>query len=339
VKKILSVITLCLFAASSVCLPEKAYAAALPITATSALLLDQNANLIYAKNVNERRAPASTTKILTAIVAMDMLSMDDIITIPSFAEAIQPSKIYLKRGERYYVRDLLRATLMNSANDAATVLAVAAAGSEPAFAAKMNAKARAIGCKRSKFVHASGLPAKNQYSTAYDMALIMRHSRQYPFVVETLKTRTGTISSLEGRKIALRNHNKMLWKDSREVVGKTGWTRNAKHCFVGKIGAGSSGAFVSMLGSRSLWKDLKVLVDYVFSKFFGVNKRSTKTYARETEKIQLALKRAGFDPGSIDGIMGKSTRRAVRQFQKNQGLKADGIVGPATTAKLQKFQL
>lgn len=335
VKKSLSFLTVLFFASSLLVYPEKAFAMGLPITASSALLLDQNSrSLIYAKNVNERRAPASTTKLLTAMVVIDMLPLDGIVTIPKFAESIQPSKIYLRRGERYYVGDLVRAMLINSANDAAAVLAVAAAGSESAFAGRMNAKARSLGCRRSNFVHASGLPASNQYSTAYDMALIMRNAQRYPFIVRALKTRTAVIQSLGGRRIGLRNHNKMLWRDSREVIGKTGWTRSAKHCFVGQIGPG---AFVSMLGSRSLWKDLKILVDYVFGKFWSSLKRPHKVYARKTEDIQSALKRAGYNPGSVDGKMGRSTRKALRRFQRDNGLRSDGIVGPETMKRLQPF--
>ncbi len=319
--------------------PAQAYAS-LPISARSAVLLDGNSQgLIYSKNSRLERAPASTTKILTSLVAVEMLSLDSIVTIPAFAESVQPSKIHLRRGERYYVRDLIRAILMNSANDAAEVIAVAAAGSKSAFAEKMNAKARAIGCKNSRFVNPSGLPDNRQHSTAYDMALIMRQVQNYPFIENAMKSKTGMMYSLDGRKISLRNHNRMLWRDNREVVGKTGWTRSAKHCFVGHIGAGNRKTYVSMLGSNGLWRDLRILVDYSYGTSYKAPKRALKLKARreDTRGVQQALKKAGYYKGKVDGVFGPATAKAVRRFQKANGLKSDGIVGRNTLAKLTPY--
>lgn len=318
-----------------------AYAApAVPITAASALLLNGQGNTAYfSKTPHIKRAPASTTKILTAIVAVNHLDLDRVITIPAFVTSIEPSKIHLRPGERYYVRDLIKATLINSANDAAETLAyVAGGGSRARFANMMNAKVRAIGGKHSKFVRASGLPAANQYSTAYDMALVMREAQRYPFIVNALATRTTVIKSLSGRRIGLRNHNKMLWKNSR-VVGKTGWTRSARHCFVGVIRTSSGSAFVSMLGSRALWKDLARLVDYQFGLSYKSAKTTQKVWSNrdKNKKIQVALKKAGYYRGIVDGQIGPQTRRAVKKFQKAHKLPQTGNVGPLTTAKLQPY--
>ncbi|MBI3313803.1 MAG: peptidoglycan-binding protein [Candidatus Omnitrophica bacterium] len=320
--------------------PAITYAAvAVPITASSAVLLEQpTQRLVFSKTPNLRRAPASTTKILTAIVAMDLLSLDAVVRIPSFAEKIEPSKIHLRTGERYYARDLIKATLMSSANDAAEVLAVAAAGSRVSFAAHMNRKVKAIGAYSSHFVNASGLPANGQYSTAYDMARIMKEACRYPFIVQTMRTRTAYISSLRGRRIFLKNHNKMLWRDSREVIGKTGWTRHARHCFVGEIRVAARNVVVSMLGSHRLWKDLKILVDYQFGKSITRKDGYQKIASREkTKRVQLALKHAGYFSGPITGYFGSLTRRALKRFQAAKGLEPDGIVGPKTWKKLESF--
>lgn len=313
---------------------------ALPITARSAVLLDSGSrSLIYSKNSRLQRAPASTTKILTSIVATEMLPLDGVVTIPAFAESVQPSKIHLRAGERYYVRDLIRAILMNSANDAAEVIAVAAAGSKAAFGARMTAKAKALGCQNSRFVNPSGLPDERQYSTAYDMALIMRQVEKYPFIENAMRTRTGVMYSLEGRRIYLRNHNRMLWRDNREVVGKTGWTRSAKHCFVGHIGSGSRKTYVSMLGSNGLWRDLRILVDYSYGTSYKAPKRALKLKARreDTRTVQRALKKAGYYKGKVDGLMGPATSKAIKRFQKANGLTSDGIVGRNTLAKLRPY--
>jgi D-alanyl-D-alanine carboxypeptidase (penicillin-binding protein 5/6) len=237
IKKILIISLLVVFIASGIVVPLPAYAfTPIPISATSAVLMDSSTNqLLYAKNLNMKRAPASTTKLLTALVVLDQLDLNSVVTVPQFAEGVEPSKIHLKWGEKYRTRDLVKATLINSANDAAETLAVAAAGSSPEFANLMNKKARSLGCRDSHFVRASGLPAEDQYSTALDMALIMQAARKNQFLFDTLKTKTTTITSLDGRRIFLKNHNKMLLRGNNEVIGKTGWTRTAKHCFVGQI--------------------------------------------------------------------------------------------------------
>ena len=250
--------------------PPSSYAAiVMPITAPTAVLMDQsNSRILFSKTPNLRRAPASTTKLLTSLVVIQSMDINQLVTVPASVESVEPSKIHLRRGERYRVRELLRALLINSANDAAETLALATAGSRSAFAELMNRKAQAIGCRGSHFVNPSGLPAAGQYSTAYDMALIMREVQKSPFLVQTLSTRTLIIKNTAGRKIYLRNHNKMLFSGHREVVGKTGWTRAARHCFVGQINAGNRQVFVAMLGSQRLWKDLMILVSYQFGASF-----------------------------------------------------------------------
>lgn len=266
--------------------PASSYAATgLPITASSAILIDQSSNrVLYAKTPNLRRAPASTTKLLTSLVVIQLMDLNKIVTIPAAVEKVEPSKIHLRRGERYRVRELVRAVLINSANDAAEALALATAGSRPAFAKLMNRRAQAIGCRGSHFVNPSGLPAKGQYSTALDMALIMREVEKYPFLVQTLATPTLIIKSSAGRKIYLRNHNKMLFRGHREVVGKTGWTYAARHCFVGRVDALNQKVFVAMLGSRRLWKDLMMLVSYPFGNFFSRLRPDRKIRGRKEKK-------------------------------------------------------
>ena len=313
----------------------------LPLTAKSVVLLDHSTRrIVYAKTPHLKRAPASTAKILTSLVALEQIDLNRVVTIPAFVEKMQPSKIYVKAGEQYRVKDLIRAALITSANDAAEALSfIAGGGSRARFSALMNRKARSLGCTRSHFVNASGLPAKNQYSTAYDMALIMREAQRYPFLVETLGTRAIQIQSIHGRKIYLKNHNKLLLQGHREIVGKTGWTRNAKHCFVGQISFKGRKVFISLLGSHRLWKDLKTLLDYQFGLSLFKRDQNNQTWATGPRRtaVQLALKRAGFDPGPIDGKFGPRTLRAIKKFQKANGLRGDGIAGPQTWRKLKRF--
>ncbi len=314
---------------------------ALPISAPSALLLDAGTHrVIYAKSPHLRRAPASTTKVMTAIVVLDRIPLNRVVRIPSWVKSIEPSKAHLRPGERFRVRDLLHATLISSANDAAEVLAVAAAGSKARFAQWMNEKARRIGCRNTHFVRASGLPAANQYTTSYDLALIMQEARKNPVIVDSLGRKYHSIRSLEGRRIDLKNHNRLLWKTARTVIGKTGYTRKGRYCFVGRINWMGREVLVSLLGSQRLWSDLKVLLDYQFGvAIYKAQKNRSRWSPGQVKEIQAALQRAGYSPGRADGKLGPKTIRAVELFQKKQKLRPDGIVGPATCRKLARFGL
>ncbi len=323
-------------------IPSAQAAIFLPITAPSAILMDYSTNqILYSKTPNLKRAPASTTKILTSLVVMDTLSLDQVVTIPDFVNSIEPSKAHLQPGERYRVQDLLRATLISSANDAAETLAYHAGnGSRQIFANKMNAKVRALGGQNSHFVRASGLPAVDQYSTAYDMALVMREAQRNPFIVETMKIKTMMIRSMDGRPICLKNHNKMLWRSGRSVLGKTGWTQSARHCFVGIIHVAGRDVFVSMMGSRKIWKDLTRMRDFLrggsaASKI--ASKKSRPNGKAVAIKAQKALKELGFYSGPFHGIMDSKSRKAIRKFQKSKKIRATGRLGPKTLQALQPY--
>ena len=146
------------------------------------------------------------------------------------------------------------------------------------------------------------------------------------------------ISSVGGRRVSLRNHNKMLWLDRREVLGKTGWTRSAQHCFVGEINLYSKKVFIAMMGSHRLWRDLKTLIDYQFGMMLAPIHQNKKLWSRERRKrIQLTLKRQGYYNGPIDGQFGPSTIRAVKKYQAAHKLPSTGFVGPQTLHKLKPF--
>jgi len=212
---------------------SEAYArpASIALTASSAYMLDAGRKqVLYSKRATVKRAPASTIKVMTALLVAERMKLDSVIKVPRAAESIEPSKIYLRQGERYTVRSLLKAVLLASANDAAYVLAVATAGSHAKFADLMTRRAKQLGATRSRFKTANGLPAKGQYSTSRDLALIMKAAVKNPVLVDIMRKKTAVIYSLGGRKITLRNHNKLLWRDPRDIIGKTGWTRKARYC-------------------------------------------------------------------------------------------------------------
>ncbi len=322
--------------------PALSEAGSITLLAPSAVLLDgRTQQIIYARAPHTQRAPASTTKLLTAMVVLDHLSLDQIVKIPLGMEYIQPSKIGLHAGERFYVRDLLKATLIKSANDAAEALAILTAGSRPAFARMMNQKVNSIGGINSYFVNPNGLPDSRQHSTAFDLAKIMMAASQYPFIVNTLEMRSSIIYSRGGRRIPLNNCNKMLWRTSG-VIGKTGWTRTARHCFAGRVESNGKVIFVGLMGSQRrqyLWSDLRRIESVPTGKMSKLIVSAPAMPNRnETLKIQKALRRAGYFKGNPTGFYGKRTKAAVRSFQKAKGLSVTGRVGPDTWKKLKAYR-
>lgn len=222
----------------------------------------------YGKNVHSKVIPASTTKVMTALLVLEKLSLDDTVTASKKASLAQPSKIYVRPGERFKVRDLLYAILLKSANDAAIVLAEAVAGSEWKFVQMMNKRARKLGCRKTRFMNSNGLPTKkSQYTTPYDMYLIFREAVKHPFFKSVIKKKYKTITSLSGRKIKLKSHNKILffsWR--RKLYGKTGYTRAARACFVGYLMKGNDVCIIAVFGCTRRWEDIK----HIVSRYGGI---------------------------------------------------------------------
>ena len=338
-KSILNLSVLCLVLSALLFPPAPAEAGSFSLLAPSAVLLDgRTQQVLYSRDPYTRRAPASTTKLVTAMVALDHLSLDAIVQIPGGLEYIQPSKIGLHGGERFYVRDLVKAALIKSANDAAEALAILTAGSRSEFSKLMNQKVKSIGANNSHYVNPNGLPDSGQYSTAYDLARIIMAASKYPFIVSTLKIRSEVIYSRGGRRILLNNCNKMLWRTGG-VIGKTGWTRTARHCFAGRVQSNDRVIFVGLMGSQRrqyLWSDLRK-IETVFTgrPSKPIVSAPDMPSRKETLKIQRALQRAGYFKGKPTGFYGKRTQAAVRNFQKAKGLPVTGMVGPDTWKKLK----
>lgn len=218
---------------------------------------------LYGKDVHKRVLPASTTKVMTALLVMEKLPLNKYITVNKRATYAEPSKLYLKPGERYKVKDLLYAILLKSANDATIVLGEAVAGSETNFVKMMNKRAKKLGANHTKFANSNGLPSnKNtQYTTAYDMYLIFRHALRHKFFREAITLKYKTIYSEHGRKFLLKSHNKILFNDwKKKLYGKTGYTHAAKACFIGTIKKGKSTLIIGVFGCSKRWDDIKHVV-------------------------------------------------------------------------------
>lgn len=235
------------------------------VTAKAAILVDdESGDVLFARSPNLQLPPASTTKILTALVVARSRALDRNVRVSRLASSMQPTKVWLKPGWMMNVEDLLYAILLNSANDASVVLAEGIGGSVPNFARMMNETASSLGATRSRFVNPSGLPGRGHYSTVRDLATIMHHVLRTEPLREILSTESLVITPRRGSKrhITLRSHNRFLNGEKFRVIGKTGWTRKAKRCFVGAASDGNREIIVAMLGSANLWGDLERLLDY-----------------------------------------------------------------------------
>ena len=172
------------------------------INSKAAVVMDSSTGrVLYGKNPNLKLPPASTTKLMTAMVALDKLSLDDKVIISEKAANISPVKVNFRVGERVSVDTLLHAALIKSANDAAYSLAEAAAGTEEEFVELMNQKAIALDMSDTRFINSTGLPGKGQYISAYDLSRMMRQALKYPAIKEIINIRTDRIYTEDGRKI------------------------------------------------------------------------------------------------------------------------------------------
>ncbi len=251
--------------------------------------------ILYAKNPNLRLPPASTTKLMTAIIALEEVNTSDVTKISKNASRVSPFKAGFKEGVDVTVETLLYAALLKSANDAAIALAEVVAGSEERFVYLMNRKAEAIGLKDTKFINPHGLPGPDQYTTAFDLSVMMRYALRYPKLKEIIGTRVAEVSTEQGNDLFLRNTNKLLWSDEDLIGGKTGYTRKARHCFVCAAERDKGTVIVALLGSPSrgdLWKETEALIDKGFN--IIANKEEPVIYFTKADYDALDMKKATY---------------------------------------------
>ena len=234
------------------------------IKSRSALTIDASSGeILFSKNSNWRLPPASTTKLMTAILAIENEDLSKVVTISKKASRAARSKAGFKQGDRVTIEGLLCAALLKSANDAAVALAEAVAGSEERFVPLMNEKALFIGAEDTKFINATGLPGLGQYTTVLDLAKILGYALQIPKLKEIIGTPEAKIATEKGKVFYLRSTDRLLWSDGKIIGGKTGYTRRAGHCFVCAAQNETRTILVAILGSPSrkkLWAETESLV-------------------------------------------------------------------------------
>lgn len=244
-------------------------ASELDLNAGSAVLMDYTTGqVLYRKNPFMQRPPASTTKILTSIIAIEKGNLQRKIIASRTAARADGSSIYLRAGESHSLKELLYGILLNSGNDASIAVAENLAGSESKFAEWMTAKAVQIGAVDSHFKNCNGLPDKEHYSTAYDLAIIARYALRNPVFADIVKTKRKLIPWPGNPfKRILINHNKLLWRYQFADGVKNGYTTEAGRCLVSSATKDGRRLIVVVLKSKDLYGDSTKLLDYGFKNY------------------------------------------------------------------------
>jgi D-alanyl-D-alanine carboxypeptidase len=237
------------------------------VTAKGAILIDANdGSVLWGKGERRRLMIASTTKIMTAIVAMERLRPHDVVTVDRSVTRVQPFKEGLRPGERVEAWKLFYGALLMSGNDTALALAIGAGGTRSRFVDLMNEKARALGMEDSHFRSPSGLIDRDNYSTAWDMASLARYAMWNPRFRAVVRTRVKRVpwAAPTYSKIYV-NHNHLLGAYPGVDGVKTGWTTLAKHCLVASAKRNGVWLIAVVLGSDDMYGDVKKLLDFGFA--------------------------------------------------------------------------
>lgn len=258
--------------AAALLLPAAALAAQPNIKASAAILMDaKTGQILYEKKAHNKLAPASTTKILTAIIAIESGRLDEEVTISARAAGTAGSSMHLQIGQKILLRELITGLLLRSGNDAAVAIAEYLSGSVENFVISMNSKAQELGAYNSHFRNPHGLTAAGHYSSAFDLAWLARYAMLNPVFAEIVSTRQTNIDWLDtkGREHdqQLRNTNKLLWmlEDANGV--KTGTTGEAGPCLVSSATRDNQKLIAVVLHDHTRWVDSMQLLNWGFSNF------------------------------------------------------------------------
>jgi len=247
----------------------------LNINARAAILMDaKTGQVYYAKDADKSRSPASLTKLMTAILAVENGRLDDVVTISGRAASVYVgSTIGLHEGDRITLENLLKAALITSANDSTVAIAEHVGGSHESFVNQMNRKALLLGAKDTKFVNTNGYYDPQHYTTAYDLGLITRYALQKPYINELVSTRETVIKWIEpDQEREVRNTNRLLREDEVEGIDgvKTGSTARAGNCLIASASRGDKRLIAVVLHAGNRYREAAKLLEYGFSEVHPV---------------------------------------------------------------------
>jgi len=235
--------------------------------AQAAVLINaKTKKVLFSKNKDQRRLIASTTKIMTAIVAIEDGKLDDIVTIGPNAVGVEGSSVYLKLGDKIPLKSLLYGLMLRSGNDAAVAIAEYIGGSIDGFVFLMNQKAEQLGLKNTHFANPTGLHDFKNYSSAYDLAILTAYCLKNPVFAEIVRTKQITVPWTEGTTRSFANKNKLLhmykWADGV----KTGYTKKSGRTLVASATMDGIKLVAVTLSDPTDWKDMIRMFEYGFKK-------------------------------------------------------------------------
>ena len=246
--------------------------------------------VLYDDGSSNKTFPASTTKILTALVVLENLQLSQKITIPKQAVGIEGSSLYLKEGEVLTVEDLLYGMMMRSGNDAAMALALAVSGNIADFSVKMNETAKRCGAYNSNFVNPHGLHDSEHYSTAYDLALITAEAMKHTSFCTMIMTQKARIGDGENVRL-IANKNKMLRLYEGANGVKTGYTKNSGRCLVSSAKRNGMQLIAVVLNHGDMWGDSMNILDYGFDTYEMVDVEMLSVYGDYGKQALLEIEK------------------------------------------------
>lgn len=254
----------------------------------------ESGRVLSSYNKDLRLEMASTTKIATAIVAIENSSVDEVVEITDEMTGIEGSSIYLRVGEKWTLRDLLYGLMLQSGNDAATAIAIACGGSVEGFVSKMNAFAEKLGLKNTHFDNPHGLHSDDHYTSAHDLATITAYALRNPLFAKIVSSKSYLVKSEDypdGRYIY--NKNKLLSSFEGANGVKTGYTTDSGRCFVGAAERNGMQLVSVVINCPDMWERTKALLSDAFSRYdyvmIGDSSKDLDAFMLGDEKVSLRL--------------------------------------------------
>ena len=324
-KQILTLILIFLFSFSVYSADEPS------LSAQSAVLINvETKEIIYEKSAHEKRSMASTTKIMTSILAIESGRLSEIVTAENVNA--EGSSIGLKNGYKLTLEALTYGMMLESGNDAAELTAEFLGGCEEEFAVLMNDKASELGMNNTNFVTSSGLDSGEHYSTAYDMALLGSYAIQNPTFREICSTKTKRVDFIEPDiSVTFSNHNKLLSLCDGVFGIKTGFTKKSGRCLVSSCERDGRVLVAVTLNAGDDWNDHKKLYDYGFD-VCSLNEvyirlpESVRVYGGNLQSVSVALKENPIRLGYTDNI-GKITQKVYLPAFIYAPIESEDVVG------------
>ncbi|ELK22157.1 D-alanyl-D-alanine carboxypeptidase [Anoxybacillus flavithermus TNO-09.006] len=306
--------------------------------ARSAILIERDTGaILYEKNAHEPLPPASMTKIMTMLLIMEAidqgkLKLDERVRASEYAASMGGSQIFLEPGEEMTVDDLLKGVAIGSGNDAAVALAERIAGSEEAFVHMMNEKARKLGLKHTTFENTTGLPAKNHYSTAYDMAMMAKELLKYDLITKYTGTYEDYLRENTDKKFWLVNTNRLV-KFYPGVDGlKTGYTSEAKYCLTATAKKGNMRVIAVVFGAptpKARNAQITKMLDYAFSHY------ETKPLYKKGETITMLPVSKG-KKKSVAVVTSEPISVLLKKGEKSEAVKTTWKLNKKAKAPVKK---